>query len=38
MDTETRATIPAFLPQRAFHQSFVATGAVDCSPTPNVRF
>jgi hypothetical protein len=37
-DTETAATIPAFFPQRDFYQSFVAAGATDCGPVPNVRF
>jgi hypothetical protein len=37
-DTGTSATIPSFLPQRTFHESFAAGGAVDCGPVPNIRF
>ncbi len=37
-DTETSATIPAFFPQRTFHESFAAGGAFDCGPVPNIRF
>ena len=37
-DTETSATIPAFFPQRMFHETFAADGAVDCGPAPNIRF
>ena len=37
-DTETRANIPAFFPQRTFHATFTAGGALDCSPTGNTRF
>ncbi len=37
-DTETAATIPAFLPQRTFYRSFTADGAFDCGPVPNIRF
>ena len=37
-DTETSATIPAFFPQRTFHESFAADGAFDCGPVPNIRF
>jgi hypothetical protein len=38
LDTETRANIPAFFPQRTFHQSFLAAGAIDCGPTPTTHF
>jgi len=37
-DTGTVANIPDFLPQRTFHESFIAAGAVDCGPVPNIRF
>lgn len=37
-DTGTVANIPLFLPQRTFHDSFAAGGAVDCGPVPNIRF
>src|SRR5215813_126066 len=37
-DTETAATIPAFFPQRTFYQNFIAGGAFDCGPVPNIRF
>jgi len=37
-DTGTAATIPAFLPQRTFYESFKAAGAVDCGPQPTNRF
>jgi hypothetical protein len=37
-DTGTIANIPSFLPQRTFHESFAAGGAVDCGPVPNTRF
>jgi len=37
-DTETFANIPAFYPQRTFYESFVAAGAFDCGPQPNIRF
>jgi len=37
-DTGTVATIPPFLPQRTFHESFAAGGAGDCGPVPNIRF
>jgi len=37
-DTGTVANIPAFLPQRTFHESFTAGGATDCGPVPNIRF
>jgi len=37
-DTETSATIPAFFPQRTFHEAFTAGGAFDCGPVPNIRF
>jgi hypothetical protein len=37
-DTEVSATIPAFHPQRTFHQSFMADGAFDCGPDPNIHF
>jgi len=37
-DTGTAATIPAFLPQRTFYESFRTAGAVDCGPQPNSRF
>jgi hypothetical protein len=37
-DTGTAATIPAFLPQRTFYESFKTAGAVDCGPQPNSRF
>jgi hypothetical protein len=37
-DTGTIANIPEFLPQRTFHESFAAGGAVDCGPVPNIRF
>jgi hypothetical protein len=37
-DTGTTANIPAFLPQRTFHENFAAGGAVDCGPVPNIRF
>jgi hypothetical protein len=37
-DTETRANIPAFFPQRTFHETFTAGGALDCGPTGNTRF
>jgi len=36
--TETVASIPAFFPQRTFYESFVAGGAFDCGPQPNIRF
>jgi hypothetical protein len=37
-DTGTIATIPAFLPQRTFHENFIAAGAFDCGQAPNIRF
>jgi hypothetical protein len=37
-DTETTATVPAFLPQRTFYKNFIAGGAFDCGPVPNLRF
>lgn len=37
-DTGTVANVPAFLPQRTFHESFAAGGAMDCGPVPNIRF
>jgi len=37
-DTGTAANIPAFLPQRIFHESFITGGAVDCGPIPYIRF
>jgi len=37
-DTETYATIPAFYSQRTLYESFVAAGAFDCGPVPNIRF
>jgi len=36
--TDTSANIPAFLPQRTLHENFIAAGAFDCGPTPNIRF
>jgi len=37
-DTGTVANIPSFLPQRTFHEGFIAGGAIDCGPVPNLRF
>ncbi|HEX5000646.1 MAG TPA: hypothetical protein VFY29_20650 [Terriglobia bacterium] len=37
-DTQTTARIPSFFPQRVFYDNFKAAGAVDCGPTPNIRF
>jgi len=37
-DTDTSATITAFLPQRTFYESFVRLGSSDCGPTPSLRF
>ena len=37
-DTGTNASIPRFLPQRTFYESFAAGGAFDCGPVANIRF
>lgn len=37
-DTGTVVSIPAFVPQRTFHEGFAAGGAMDCGPVPNIRF
>ena len=37
-DVEAVANIPAFFSQRTFYDSFVAGGARDCGPLPNIRF
>ena len=37
-DTGTVANITAFYAQRTLYESFVAGGAFDCGPAPNIRF
>jgi hypothetical protein len=37
-DTGTHASIPRFLPQRTFYETFAASGAFDCGPGANIRF
>jgi len=37
-DTGTVANISSFLPQRTFHEGFIAGGSIDCGPVPNIRF
>ncbi len=37
-DTNTTVRIPNSFPIRTFYESFVAGGAGDCGPVPNVRF
>ncbi len=37
-DTGTAATIPSFFPQRTFYENIKSGGAIDCGPTPNIRF